>query len=114
MARWSLAVVGLVIAVAVCALLAPGGGASSHASIGADEADGGKQRGVRAGYCARFEASGGTIVLRPRLYQELVIRWRGRKLLRIVGTPGTRVERVVFDRASRVSFGNVTVGTDPR
>jgi len=53
---------------------------------------------------------GGTVVLRPRLYRELVIRWRSGKPLRIVGTPGTRVERVVFDGASRVSFGKVTIG----
>jgi hypothetical protein len=53
---------------------------------------------------------GGTVVLRPRLYRELVIRWRSGKPLRIVGTRGTRVERVVFDRASRVSLGKVTVG----
>src|SRR5688500_2139046 len=53
---------------------------------------------------------GGTVVLRPRLYRELVIRWRSRKLLRIIGTRGTRVERVVFDGASRVSFGKVTIG----
>jgi len=59
---------------------------------------------------AALGRSGGTIVLRPRLYRELVIRWRGSKPLRIVGSRGTRVERVVFDRASRVSFGNVTVG----
>jgi hypothetical protein len=54
--------------------------------------------------------TGGTIVLRPRLYRELVIRWRAGKPLRIVGTQGTRVGRVVFDRASHVSFGKVTVG----
>ena len=54
--------------------------------------------------------TGGTIVLRPRLYRELVIRWRTGRPLRIVGTQGTRVGRVVFDGASHVSFGNVTVG----
>jgi len=53
--------------------------------------------------------SGGTIVLRPRLYPELVIRWHTGKPLRVVGTRGTRVGRLVFDGASRVSFGNVTV-----
>jgi Right handed beta helix region len=54
--------------------------------------------------------TGGTIVLRARLYRELVIRWRAGQPLRIVGTRGTRVGRVVFDGASRVSFGKVTVG----
>jgi hypothetical protein len=57
-----------------------------------------------------LQPTGGTILLRPRLYRELVIRWRGGKPLRIVGTRGTRVGRVVFDGASHVSFGNVTVG----
>jgi hypothetical protein len=66
---------------------------------------------------AQFEAatralrrSGGTIVLRPRLYPELVIRWRTGKSLRIVGTRGAHIERVVFDGASRVSLGHVTIG----
>src|SRR4029450_9660820 len=57
-----------------------------------------------------LRATGGTIVLRPRLYRQLVIRWRTGKPLRIVGTRGVRVERVVFDEASRVWFGHVTVG----
>ena len=53
---------------------------------------------------------GGTIVLRPRLYREIVVRWRTGKPLRIVGTPGARIERLIFDHASRVSVGNVTIG----
>src|SRR5262245_7570089 len=53
--------------------------------------------------------SGGTIVLRPRLYRELVIRWRTGKPLRIVGTRGARIGRVVFDGARRVSLGRVTI-----
>jgi hypothetical protein len=72
---------------------------------------------IRVGSSAGLEAaeqalqrSGGTIILRPRLYPELVIRWRAGKRLRIVGMRGTRVERVVFDRARHVSFGRVTVG----
>lgn len=109
MARSSLAVVGPAIAVAVCALLAPSGGAVSHASTAATRFTVGSSAGLDRA-AAALRASGGTIVLRPRLYQELVIHWRGSKLLRIVGMPGTRVERVVFDRASRVSFGNVVVG----
>ena len=62
------------------------------------------------GAMRRLRLTGGTIVLRPRLYRELVIRWRGGKRLRIVGTRGTRIERVVFDRARRVSLGRVTIG----
>jgi hypothetical protein len=54
--------------------------------------------------------SGGTIVLRPRLYRELVIEWRTGKPLRIVGRRGARIERVVFHGASRVSLGHVTIG----
>ena len=84
---------------------------------GADVAHGAPQSNTRriAGE-AEFDAAaralahtGGTIVLGPRAYRELVIRWRAGKPLRIVGTRGTRVGRVVFDGASRVSFGNVTV-----
>ena len=69
--------------------------------------------GSAAGFDAAARAlrrSGGTIVLRPRLYPELVIRWRTGKPLRIVGTRGARIERVVFDGASRVSLGHVTIG----
>ena len=54
--------------------------------------------------------TGGTIVLRARLYRELVIRWRAGMPLRIVGTRGARVGRVIFDGASHVSFGKVTIG----
>ncbi len=53
---------------------------------------------------------GGTIVLRPRLYREIVVRWRTGKPLRIVGTPGARIERLIFDRASQVTVRNVTIG----
>ena len=84
---------------------------------GADVAHGASQSNTRriAGEAELDAAAralahtGGTIVLRPRAYRELVIRWRAGKPLRIVGTRGTRVGRVVFDGASRVSFGNVTV-----
>jgi Right handed beta helix region len=50
---------------------------------------------------------GGTIVLRPQVYPELRIGWRAGGSLRIVGQRGTRVGRVVFDRASRVTLANV-------
>jgi hypothetical protein len=109
MARSSLAVVGPAIAVALCALLAPDGGAVSHESAVATRLTVGSSAGLDRA-AASLRSSGGTIVLRPRLYPELVIHWRGNKLLRIIGTRGTRVERVVFDRASHVSFGNLVVG----
>ena len=56
-----------------------------------------------------LRTTGGTIVLRPRVYRELVIRWHTGKPLRIAGTRGTRVGRVVFEGASRVTLANVTV-----
>ena len=74
-------------------------------------------RTIRVGSQAQLEAaehalrrSGGTIVLRPRLYRELVVRWRTGKRLRIVGSRGARAGRVVFDGASLVSFGRVRIG----
>jgi hypothetical protein len=54
--------------------------------------------------------SGGTIVLRPRLYRLLVVPPRSVRPLRILGTRGARVERVLFDGTQRVSLGRVTVG----
>ena len=58
----------------------------------------------------RLRQTGGTIVLRPRLYRRLVISWRAGKRLRIVGMRGTRIEQVVFDGARGVSLGRVTIG----
>lgn len=57
-----------------------------------------------------FRYSGGRIVLRSYLYRQLVVGPRSRRLLRIVGMRGVRVERVLFDGAQRVSFGRVTLG----
>ena len=54
--------------------------------------------------------SGGRIVLRPRLYRQLVIGPRSGKRLQIVGSRGTRVERILFSRTERVSLGNMTIG----
>lgn len=71
---------------------------------------------IRVGSDAQFQsaaralrATGGTIVLRPRLYRSLDIRWSTGKPLRIVGTRGTRIERVLFDGAHRVSLGHVAI-----
>jgi Right handed beta helix region len=97
-------------AVLACALAAAvGAGAATQA--------GARSTTLRVASDAEFEtaaralrASGGTIVLRPRLYRQLVIRWRTGKPLRIVGTRGVRLGRVVFDRAYRVSLGHVTIG----
>ena len=106
MARSSLAVVGPVIAVVLCGVLVPGAGAGSRAGVASTRLTVGSGTGLERA-AAALRSSGGTIVLRPRLYEELVIRWRGTKLLRIVGTPGTRVEQVVFDRRERVMISGV-------
>jgi len=57
-----------------------------------------------------FRYSGGKIVLRPYRYRQLVVGPRSRRLLRIVGTRGARVERMLFRGTQRVSFGRVTLG----
>jgi hypothetical protein len=69
--------------------------------------------GSEAGFARAAEElrnSGGKIVLRPRLYRQLVIGPRSGKQLRIVGSRGTRVERILFVRTQRVSLGNMTIG----
>src|SRR5262245_31250509 len=54
--------------------------------------------------------AGGTIVLRPRLYRRLTISARSRRPLRILGTPGARVEDVYFYGTRNVSLGRVRIG----
>src|SRR5262245_44323484 len=54
--------------------------------------------------------TGGTIVLRPRLYRLLTISARSRRPLRILGTPGARVEDVYFYGTRNVSLGRVRIG----
>src|SRR5215208_1106539 len=66
--------------------------------------------GQFASAAAKLRRSGGTIVLRPRLYRRLVIGPRSRRPLRIVGLRGARVGSLLFDRTQRVSLGRVTVG----
>jgi Right handed beta helix region len=53
--------------------------------------------------------SGGTIVLGAHDYGELVVGARGPRPLRIVGTRGTRIERLLFDHTQQVSAGGFTV-----
>jgi hypothetical protein len=57
-----------------------------------------------------LSASGGTIVLLPRLYRRLTISARSRRPLRILGTRGARVEDVYFYGTRNVSLGRVRVG----
>ena len=62
-----------------------------------------------AAAASALERRGGTIVLGRRAYGTLVIGPRSARPLVVVGRPGTRVERVLFDRTQRVKFGRVTV-----
>jgi hypothetical protein len=67
---------------------------------------------VRVGSEAQFQAavaafrdSGGTIVLRPGTYRELVVGERSSEPLRIVGTKAVRVEHVLLEHTQHVSLG---------
>ena len=57
----------------------------------------------------RLANSGGTIRLLPKPYRQLVVPPRSSRPLRILGTPGARIERVVFDRTKNVSLGRVRI-----
>jgi hypothetical protein len=57
-----------------------------------------------------LRSTGGTVVLLPHLYRgTLVVPPRSARPLRIVGTPGARVERVLLYRTQRVSLGGITI-----
>lgn len=97
---------------AIAALLALG------VTLEAGAAEGARRHGptVRVGGQGQLDAAsrrlsrtGGTIVLRPRLYRTLIVSWRAGKRLRIVGMRGTRIERLVFDGARNVSVGRVAI-----
>jgi hypothetical protein len=69
--------------------------------------------GSDAAFAAAAESlrsSGGRIVVRPFLYRQLVIGPRSGRELRIVGSRGTCVERILFWRTARVSLGHLTIG----
>jgi hypothetical protein len=54
--------------------------------------------------------SGGTIVLGPHAYREiLVVPARSRRPLRILGSPGARVGRILLDHTQHVSLGRLTI-----
>lgn len=57
----------------------------------------------------RLVNSGGTIRLLPNFYRQLIVPPRSSRPLRIVGTRGVRIERVVFDRTKNVSLGRVRI-----
>jgi hypothetical protein len=58
---------------------------------------------------ARLANSGGTIRLQPNVYRSLVVPRRSGRRLRIIGRPGVRIERLVFDRTRHVSLARVTI-----
>ena len=58
---------------------------------------------------ARLASSGGTIRLAPHHYRTLVVRRRSGRPLRIIGRPGVRIERVLFDRTRNVSLSRVRI-----
>jgi hypothetical protein len=69
---------------------------------------------VRVGTEAQFQAavtalrdSGGTIVLQPGTYRELVVGERSARPLSIVGTKTVRVEHVLLEHTQHVSFGRL-------
>jgi hypothetical protein len=58
---------------------------------------------------SKLRNSGGTIRLLPNFYRTLVVRPRSARPLRIVGRPGVRIERVLFDRTKHVSLARVRI-----
>jgi hypothetical protein len=58
---------------------------------------------------SRLANSGGTIRLLPNFYRTLVVPPRSERPLRIMGRPGVRIERVVFDRTKHVSLARVRI-----
>jgi hypothetical protein len=59
------------------------------------------------GAVSAFRESGGTIVLLPHAYRELVVWARSPRPLRIVGASGVRVERVLFDHTQHVALARL-------
>ena len=58
---------------------------------------------------SKLASSGGTIRLQPHFYRALRIGPRSERPLRIIGKPGVRIERVLFDRTKRVSLVRVRI-----
>jgi hypothetical protein len=58
---------------------------------------------------ARLRLAGGTIVLRPSRYGELVVSARGARRLHVVARPGASAGRVVLDGAQAVRFVGLAV-----
>jgi hypothetical protein len=88
-------------AAAVLALAGAGRAGSQAVSVGSEA--------EFATAVAALRNTGGTIALRPRHYRELVIGARGGGLLRIVGAPGVRIERLLLDHTQHVSLERVAI-----
>ena len=58
---------------------------------------------------AAYSASGGTIVLAPGSYGELVVPPRSSPLLRVVGSRRVHVERLLLEGTQHVSIGPLTI-----
>jgi hypothetical protein len=58
---------------------------------------------------SKLASSGGTIRLLPNSYHALRIGPRSERPLRIIGRPGVRIERVLFDRTKHVSLARVRI-----
>src|SRR5918998_4800967 len=58
---------------------------------------------------AKLRSSGGTIKLLPHHYRTLVVPPRSGRPLRIVGRPGVRIERILFDRTKCVSLSRFRI-----
>jgi hypothetical protein len=58
---------------------------------------------------SKLANSGGTIRLLPNFYRTLVVPPRSERPLRIMGRPGVRIERVVFERTKHVSLARVRI-----
>jgi Right handed beta helix region len=70
-----------------------------------------RSEGQFAAAVSALGRSGGTIVLLPGVYRgTLVVPPRSGRRLRIVGRRGTRVERLLLDRAQDVSVGRLRIG----
>ena len=86
----------------------------SAAAPGRADGDG-ALRTIRVGTDAEFAAAvaalrdGGTILLRPHHYRELVVGDRSAAPLRIVGSPGVRIERILLERTRRVSLRSIAL-----
>jgi hypothetical protein len=58
---------------------------------------------------SKLARSGGTIRLLPNHYRKLVVPPRSARSLRIIGRPGVRIERMLFDRTKNVSLAGVRI-----